>query len=1055
MKKSLKFVKYALLCVVSLGVMATSFTSCKDYDDDIDDLQKQIDDIKIQIGTGVKEIVAGSAAGTILVTYSDGTSKTVTIPGIGGGTVGGLSIGSDGYFYSDGTKTNYVASAGNPRVSTDGYLEFPKADGTWTKSTYFVGGGAYYVDAGGSYELYIAKQGTTVLDKIVISKGSAGLGKIDILGWITGKGPVSENISIVTDVKTGDFAVNYAWIEKFQQESDYTSGTNAFADKSNYTWKGQTEVVVKNVLNTLGAERKGILVQVSPANADLSSMTLTLENSQNQVLPVVLEKAELLTGLYTKAATSSALYFIPMTYQDKSVTYEKGSTAAPANTNYTALFKPNALYTIVEAATGFRSEYTPWTFTANAINSEEAAVEYLVSGTTQISGAVNAPVAGTSYKIMPNVAYSIDFDETTPIADPTDMVVDYYVEVKDNNEYVQSQFGVVIDLAAGTFTVTRQPDDLTYATFTLTVYKLGVDGKIYVEDIVIYPVRANLSAVLYDGAYTLTDENGFATAANTGVTPTTGQLSATVTMPITPMFDKLAGEPSGISGMTMKERWQNVTYGAKYWKIASLTIGGKAVDGSSYTQSALLGGGTPDIYAWQTMFYNAGSQIIFSKTSTNAGANDDVTGTVPSVLPDGSIKAPNLYDARHLIIKPAYAQANGTAPLFEIGQEYVLTFEFYDATNDAAADKQNYLSSAVVKFTPGLPALDGLFVKEDIYWTSDKSVLNAYYKWPSTWAGTGAIGNWFYGQEDNGTIAANIPWTTGATTSTYYNVYSTSDLNPTHQNGMPYDGGFKRFGQPTSNTDKQWIDAQTTLAFTDADGDGTPDQKFGNANVNTKAAIGTQLAAGAVPSQRTIVELFGQTPTPASGNVYDQELDMSIVPGKYLGVYDYTDYTMYATALRALDFKMKIMSALEKGTITGSTVNGGIPVPAGSAGTIIKIKASDFKAANYNKEPYSVFQTIKAQGGAPVYEYTYIRSVEFYAVDGTTAYNFVDADGDPIASPATAIAPDWTGTDLIEAYVGIKTTNISQLANVKLGIRIIDRFGRTKTAEIPFEIVQQ
>ncbi|MDR2882296.1 MAG: hypothetical protein LBU98_00730 [Alistipes sp.] len=1112
----MKKTNFFKLLMLGAAALTLGFAGCQNgpSDKEFEELctrmttaENSINDIQTEINKGFVTKVDKKAGttNTWVFTYNNGSTFELTVDGSGPGPTGGdyLSVGENGNWMIGSTDTGAKASATTPKIqkdATDGklYWYFPVvgADNKieWSRGEEAIAA-SYVTEVAGAWELWIIDANGKMIEKpIIIGASASGLTKIDILGWTTGKGATSQDISSAELNLATYFSVNYAWVERFQQEDNYTAATGTFANKAAaYAWSAQTEVAVKNVLNTLGAERKGLVVQVAPANTDLASMVFTLENSKNEVLPVVLEEAELLTGLLTRAASSSALYFIPMTYQDKSVTYDRSTpelSEVAGNKKYEALYRivngqvsiadinstaKNPLYTLVEKNTGFRSEYTPFTFVPNIVNSLEAPVDQLISGTTAIDDASNAPIAGQSYRVLPNVPYSVTFGDGTPHnaapltsnAHPytpvqLDLVVDYYVEVKDNNEYVQSQFGITVDKANGTFTIGRMPDNLTLATFTLTVYKLGVDGKIYVEDIVIYPVRANLSEVIYENpSYTVTDENGFGTPFTAGP-PASAQLSQTATADMAAMFTKLATEPSGIGGMTMKERWQNITYGAKYWNITSVTIGGKAVNGADYTQSALLGGATQTLNDWKTMFYNGGGQIVFSKNDTGTGANN-VTGPMTPAV-DGTMPAPNLYDARYIILKPAYAQSNGSTPMFEIGQEYVVTFEFYDA---AEAVKGNYLSTAVVKFTPVLPALNELFVKEDIYWTADKTTLNAYYKRPSSWyATTGVIGNWFYGENDYATPAdANVPFA-GTVGSTYYNVYSTQALNSTHANKMSYDGGFLRFGQPNAATDKQWLDATTALVFPDANGDGDSDQKIGDDFVSDLATIGTTAASGvwsgnpylpANAGTRTIVELLGQTPTPATANAYDNELNMSVVPGLYLGVYDYANYDAYDAAVAALDFKMKIMSALDKGTIVGTGAGAAIPIPAGSTGKVSQIKEAAFDAKNYNKEVYNIFPKYTHATTSWAYEYPYIRQVEFYVpTSAGTAYNFADVNGNVIVGAVTTgpIMPAAVN-NAAEAYVAIISNNLSQLADVKLGVRVIDRFGRAKEVEIPFTIVQQ
>ncbi|WP_106830871.1 PL29 family lyase N-terminal domain-containing protein [Parabacteroides pacaensis] len=85
MKKNVKLVKYALMGVLSLGLVSTTFTSCKDYDDDINHLQEQIDANKASIADIQKAIESGkwvSSYNAITNGYelvlSDGSKLTIT-----------------------------------------------------------------------------------------------------------------------------------------------------------------------------------------------------------------------------------------------------------------------------------------------------------------------------------------------------------------------------------------------------------------------------------------------------------------------------------------------------------------------------------------------------------------------------------------------------------------------------------------------------------------------------------------------------------------------------------------------------------------------------------------------------------------------------------------------------------------------------------------------------------------------------------------------------------------------------------------------------------------
>ena len=65
--------------------MAVSYTSCKDYDSDIDNLQTQIDGIKVTLGELQSKIDSGnvitgvtSTADGLVITLSDNKSYTIT-----------------------------------------------------------------------------------------------------------------------------------------------------------------------------------------------------------------------------------------------------------------------------------------------------------------------------------------------------------------------------------------------------------------------------------------------------------------------------------------------------------------------------------------------------------------------------------------------------------------------------------------------------------------------------------------------------------------------------------------------------------------------------------------------------------------------------------------------------------------------------------------------------------------------------------------------------------------------------------------------------------------
>ena len=123
----------ALLFGALLFASAGTFTSCKDYDDDIANLQEQVDAVKVSLQelqslvdagaviTSVETITDGN--GGIKITLSDGKTYNVLngANGADGADAVVWTIGEDGYWYKDGVKTDYQAIGGTAN-STEVYV---------------------------------------------------------------------------------------------------------------------------------------------------------------------------------------------------------------------------------------------------------------------------------------------------------------------------------------------------------------------------------------------------------------------------------------------------------------------------------------------------------------------------------------------------------------------------------------------------------------------------------------------------------------------------------------------------------------------------------------------------------------------------------------------------------------------------------------------------------------------------------------------------------------------------------------------------------------------
>lgn len=144
-----KFLSVTVLSLLA-ATMSTGFTSCEDYDDDIDNLQVQIDGIKTTVADLEKLIQDGNVitsvtptADGLAITFSNGKTYTLTNGKDGADGKDGLNgkdgkdgadgkdgkdgksadvwtIGADGYWYKNGVKTDHKAVGVDGRNGTDG-----------------------------------------------------------------------------------------------------------------------------------------------------------------------------------------------------------------------------------------------------------------------------------------------------------------------------------------------------------------------------------------------------------------------------------------------------------------------------------------------------------------------------------------------------------------------------------------------------------------------------------------------------------------------------------------------------------------------------------------------------------------------------------------------------------------------------------------------------------------------------------------------------------------------------------------------------------------------
>ena len=288
-----------------------TFVSCKDYDDDIDEINKELTDIKSKLSDLESKVTTGGAyvtkiesvEGGLKVSVSDGTSYNLTIAGTPAGstvvidkTTGEISI--------DGTPTGFFATTGTtpqgestaPYVKDGFWYFYDDATKAFVKSEYKASGNAWAVQKGDSVVLHIPNE-AGVMQEITLPTSSSALTALNATpsNWTSDK--------------------NIAW-------------SKAGAD---VTWAGKKGNVAAGqlLIGQLGSET----ATVTPASYDLGAQELTLVDIDGKTAPVTVT-ATAAEGDYVtdRAASPSGKWNLAIAMTDE-VTADNIATAFTKKVN--------------------------------------------------------------------------------------------------------------------------------------------------------------------------------------------------------------------------------------------------------------------------------------------------------------------------------------------------------------------------------------------------------------------------------------------------------------------------------------------------------------------------------------------------------------------------------------------------------------------------------------------------------------------------------------------------------------------------------------------------
>lgn len=436
-KKFLSAVLFGALMVTSTG----TFVSCKDYDDDIDQINNKLSGVEATIADLQKKIGDGAyvksitqAADGFTVTMSDGSSTTITgIKGDAGqdGKDGAEWTIVDGYWACNGEKTDVKAVGTDGK---DGQKEVEKRADGW------------YLWNGTDYE------------KVTVdAPATAGVPYYQI-------DPKDENYAIMyiydatgKNEQAIRLPLNEGLVQLYVRNYISALDINFAKAKSDIKWDGKKAAPKKGEY-IITQSFDSLMVQVNPTNYDLASIKeLSLMTSQNVKVPVTLSAPVAFKGILSeatsRAVSEGGLYKIAVT--PDAITEE--NVKLYGNTNSYA--KP---YVSLVANDKVRSTYET-AFSLNEVKTSQT----LEFGIYDENGSfINGSFTG-------NIKTKAE-EPLTIVTDVPKYLYDAYLTVADDYKADSIRYGLVTDK-----TMTIQSNEKAQGYIKFIVHYMDTYGTVY------------------------------------------------------------------------------------------------------------------------------------------------------------------------------------------------------------------------------------------------------------------------------------------------------------------------------------------------------------------------------------------------------------------------------------------------------------------------------------------------------------------------------------------------------------------------------------------------
>ena len=518
-----KFLSVILFSALMVGTAGT-FTSCKDYDDDIDQINKELTDIKSSLSALQAKVDAGKyvtnvtkSGDGIVVTWNDNSTSTIeTIKGDKGDKGDKVEITIDPTTKNwkiDGTDTGICAEGKDGGAGTPGAPGAAGKDaksptiseetGNWVvyawdseKQEYVgtdtgvsaKGASAYVVDKGNYYELNVAvDKAGSAYTTVKLPKTPVVITEIEVMGQV-----VAEDNGKTYQVTDWSEPISY----------NFVLATKANADKWNKL-DGAKKLKEGQALSTLS--NGNLLVRIAPAALDASEFSFKMVNSKLGEAPMTLGTPTAFNGLLTRAVSGNGLWAMPLS-ANEGETYKKEA-------DYKAKFTvgDKAIAYALQEADGFTTLYN-LSFEFNE-NIDLAAKPIKLN-----DKAIDSATDQDNTKVTPATIGEL----LTVKFDNPQNVYDAYVEI---DEATIVRWGIT-DINGLSFKIGKLADNITTTYFPITIHYVALDGMVKSTTTNVKPAKS------LNGVTTLPSQNI--------------EISATVAnnkkdYSLTPMFEDLAG----------------------------------------------------------------------------------------------------------------------------------------------------------------------------------------------------------------------------------------------------------------------------------------------------------------------------------------------------------------------------------------------------------------------------------------------------------------------------------------------------------------------------------